>query len=488
MARHADKAIIVNLSALRAKYGPAGLASIRAALARMTDADRARGLSTRLVAVDRTATMDSVHGPTVRDPTDAPTVKAAVDAAAAAVTAHYLLLLGGPDVLPQQQLRNPTGDEDPSVPSDLPYACALPASDDAGDFIGPTRVVGRLPDLVGGTDPTYVVGLLAAAAGWTPRARTAYAKVFALSTDSWKISTRLTMQALGGAPASVHLSPLEGPAFTTALLRSRAHLVNCHGGDTDPRWYGERRGSATLPVALEPASLAGRVSTGTVVAAECCYGAQHYPPSLTGGVASLALTYLRQGAAGVVGSSTLSYGPVDDMGSADLLCRYLLTAVLDGASLGRALLVARQRFTQEHGELDPVDLKTLAQFDLLGDPSVTPVQLPVPQSAPTALRATSAGAGLRRQVLAQVGAGLARGVARTTPEPVRRLDPRRVEALARAAGVTPPRAGEVRSYRTSAAVPSRTTFHLLESADRRRLTVLREEPGSPPTARTVVRK
>ena len=38
-------------------------------------------------------------------------------------------------------------------------------------------------------------------------------------------------------------------------------------------------------------------------------------------VASLALTYLRQGAAGVVGSSTLSYGPVDDMGSADLRCR-----------------------------------------------------------------------------------------------------------------------------------------------------------------------
>ena len=314
MARHADKAIIVNLSALRAKYGAAGLASIRAALARMTDADRARGLSTRLVAVDRAATMDSVHGPTVRDPTDAPTVKAAVDAAAAAVTAHYLLLLGGPDVLPQQQLRNPTGDEDPSVPSDLPYACALPASDDAGDFIGPTRVVGRLPDLVGGTDPTYVVGLLDAAAGWTPRARTAHAKVFALSTDSWKVSTRLTMQALGGDPASVHLSPVEGPAFTAALLRSRTHLVNCHGGDTDPRLV--RRAPRLGHAAGRPRAGVARRSgqPGTVVAAECCYGAQHYPPSLAGGVASLALTYLRQGAAGVVGSSTLSYGPVDDNG------------------------------------------------------------------------------------------------------------------------------------------------------------------------------
>ena len=488
MARHADKAIILNLSALRAKYGAAGLASIRAALARLADADRSRGLSTRVVAIDRTVTMDSVRGPTVRDPSDAPTVKAAVDAAAGAVTAHYVMLLGAPDVLPQQQLRNPTGDEDPSVPSDLPYACALPAGDDAGDFVGPTRVVGRLPDLVGGTDPAYLVALLDAAAGWTSRSRTAHASVFTLSTDSWKVSTRLSLQSLGGDPASVHLSPVEGPAFTAALLRSRTHLVNCHGGDTDPRWYGERRGTAALPVALEPGSLAGRVSTGTVVAAECCYGAQHYPPSLAGGVPSLALTYLRQGAAGVVASSTLSYGPVDDMGSADLLCRYVLAAVLDGASLGRALLMARQRFVQEHGELDPVDLKTLAQFDLLGDPSVTPVRLPVARSAPAALRATSAGAGLRRQALAHVGAGLARAVARTEPDPVRRSDLRRVETLARAAGVSRPRAGAVRSYRTSAAVPSRTTFHLLESADRRRLVVLREDPGAPPTARTVVRK
>jgi hypothetical protein len=61
------------------------------------------------------------------------------------------VLLGAPDVLPQQLLRNPTSDEDPDVPSDLPHACHAPASDDPGDFVGPVRVVGRLLDLLGAT-------------------------------------------------------------------------------------------------------------------------------------------------------------------------------------------------------------------------------------------------------------------------------------------------------------------------------------------------
>ena len=296
------------------------------------------------------------------------------------------------------------------------------------------------------------------------------------------------MQQLGGDPATVHLSPLDGPTFTAAVLRSRTHFVNCHGGDTDPRWSGERKGVAALPVALEPSSLAGRVTAGTVVAAECCYGAQHYAPSLAGGVPSLALTYLREGAVGVVGASTLAYGPVDDMGSADLLTRYFLGEVLGGASLGRALLQARQRFAQEHGELDPVDLKTLVQFDLLGDPSITPVQVPVPKSAPTAMRATSVGAGLRRRALARVGLGLTESVVRAAPEPARRTNVARVGEVAARAGVTPGRDATLHTYRTSAAVPSRTAFHLLTEPDRRRITIVRDEPGQPPTARTVVRK
>ena len=174
MARHVDKAIILHQGALRAKYGADGLATIRAALDRMAEADRAREISSRLVAIDRAGTMKGLGGPTVSDATDAMAVKAAVDAAADGVTAHYVMLLGAPDVVPQQRLRNPTGDEDPDVPSDLPYACRAPASDDPGDFVGPVRAVGRLPDLPGATDPSFLVRLIDQAAGWTSRAPSAY--------------------------------------------------------------------------------------------------------------------------------------------------------------------------------------------------------------------------------------------------------------------------------------------------------------------------
>ena len=240
-----------------------------------------------------------------------------------------------------------------------------------------------------------------------------------------------------------------------------------------------------MPEALEPASVRGKVSEGTVVAVECCYGAEHYRPDVAGGQMSLAATYLHEGASGVVGASNLAYGPEASMGSADLVTRYFLAEVHDGASLGRALLEARQRFVREHGELDPVDLKTLVQFDLLGDPSVTPVRVPLPRSAPKALQATSVGTRLRRQALARVGESLTQAwyERRRSPSGPRR----RASSPPRIAPAWPRPQVDVRTYRASAAVPSRTSFHLLTDP-RGAITVVREAPGEPTTARTVVRK
>jgi hypothetical protein len=48
--------------------------------------------------------------------------------------------------------------------------------------------------------------------------------------------------------------------------------------------------------------------------------------------------------------------------------------VLKNASLGRACLQARQQFVFFQKMENPVNLKTLAQFILLGDPSLQPVR------------------------------------------------------------------------------------------------------------------
>ncbi len=66
------------------------------------------------------------------------------------------------------------------------------------------------------------------------------------------------------------------------------------------------------------------------------------------------------------------------MSAADLIVQYFLLEILGGASLGRAALRARQRYVREIVDLDPTDLKTLAQFTLLGDPAVHPVRSDAP--------------------------------------------------------------------------------------------------------------
>jgi len=369
-----QKVLITNLSALTAKYGAGGVKKISAAVTALIAADKARGLQTRLIAVDRAADMKTVKGPRVTKAGDPKQHKKAVDAIYNALAPDYLVLLGAPDVLPHQDLRNPVfggEDVDEFAYGDVPYACAAPYSQEPRDFIGPTRVVGRLPDLTGGTDPAYLVDLLHTAATWKSRPAADYADYFAITAAVWKSSTARSVERLFGNSKSLQLSPPKGPKWTAAQLAPRAHFINCHGVDADPSFYGQTGNN--FPQAHFAGHVAGKISEGTVAAVECCYGAELYDPALVGGQAGLCSTYLEHGAYGYLGSSTIAYGPAEGNGAADLLCQYFLRRVKAGASLGRATLEARLEFAGGAAELDPIDLKTLAQFHLLGDPSIHPV-------------------------------------------------------------------------------------------------------------------
>jgi hypothetical protein len=88
----------------------------------------------------------------------------------------------------------------------------------------------------------------------------------------------------------------------------------------------------------------------------------------------MANTYLAAGCCAYFGSTTLDYGGLPDNNRADLLCQYFLDSILAGASSGRAALEARQRYARDNPSNYADDLKTLAQYVLLGDPSVIPVQ------------------------------------------------------------------------------------------------------------------
>lgn len=352
------KLIVTHKSALKAKYKAAGLAAILKAVSRLAAADMLRGITTVIGFVNATG--------------DKP-VKAAIDALFKAHgSPDYLMILGGPDVVPYQQLTNPMfgdGDTDKRVPSDLPYASAAAHSKDIAKFVGPTRVVGRLADVTGGKAAEDFVRIIDNAARF---AGTPNKKSFSISADEWTGASRKNIKLAFGAGASaVQLVPPKGPAWPAAKLAAPLHLINCHGADRDPDYFGS---SPTFPTAHVPGNLVGHVTPGSVVAAECCYGAQLYKPSAALPV-GIANTYLLQGAIAYCGSTNIAYGgaAAADRCCADVLCADFFVSIRGGATTGRALLEARLKYVQSiAGPLDPGDLKTLAQFVLLSDPSMRP--------------------------------------------------------------------------------------------------------------------
>jgi hypothetical protein len=370
---HVNKVIVTNIGAIKQKY-PSNYPKIEVALQAMIAADAKRGIESRIVALDNRAIMHRFGTVSVVAPSNVGETKVAIDAVWRATKPDYLIL-GSPDIVAHQELQNPVyapgDDDDRVVPSDLPYACEHPFSRNIADFRGPTRVVGRLPDLCGKSDAGYFTRVMRFASEYRQRAPEKYEAYFGLTAAEWVKSTALSLSNIYGNSLALKKSPPSGPRWTRNNLAPLTHFINCHGGSIDPKFYGQH--GSNYPTAMESSRLASMNFAGTVVAAECCYGAQLYNPKDARGNMGICSRYLSKGAIGFFGSSTIAYGPSEGNGSADLICQFFMLRVLAGASVGRAAIEARQKFSLQATHLDPTDLKTLAQFNLLGDPSVTPV-------------------------------------------------------------------------------------------------------------------
>jgi hypothetical protein len=261
-------------------------------------------------------------------------------------------------------------DPDSSVPSDLPYACSAGYSNNIEDFIGATRVITRLPDIKGDADPENAAKLISSVTSAQPQSGIFYRNYFGVSAEVWSISTRLSLINVFGNASMQQDVPSAGSPWPVSELSRPSHFFNCHGAPADPKWYGQSKiNPDDYPVANETRSMLGEISPATVVAAECCYGAQLYDPSLAGGQLPLCNAYLQSGACAFWGSSTIAYGPAASNDNADLICQYFFKELLNGASIGRAALIARQTYARKTLTLSPVDLKTLAQFLIYGDSS-----------------------------------------------------------------------------------------------------------------------
>lgn len=362
-----DKLILTNQSALLKKYRQEGFSLIEKSINAMIAADAKRGIVSKLVYLDDEGIRKYKAAP-VSAVSNSRANKNAVDALYRWFAPDYVMLLGSQDIVPHIKLTNLTGDEDGLIiDSDLPYACEHAYSKDGRKFLAPTRVVGRLPDINGGTDVNYLLQLIRNAIAVKPRPRNDYARWFALSTREWIGSSSVSVANLFKELDGLKISPPAQHGTYRNHAKARVHFFNCHGGDKKHVFYGQHLGA--YPVSYHSDDVPEKLLPGTFVAAECCYGAQQYAPG--DGKLSIAGKYLLNNAAAYVGSTTIAYGPTEGQGSADLLTQYFIMYVLRGHSVGRAFLEARQLFIEDSApRIDAVELKTLQQFLLLGDPSL----------------------------------------------------------------------------------------------------------------------
>ena len=115
---------------LAAKYG-AAMARVQAAVQAWIAADVQRGMVVHHVVLDDAAEMARYQLQPLQGTPTALKVKRKVDALWRQLSPDYLVLFGGHDVLPMFEVPNPTrsttGDGDPVVPTDNPYACSRPS-------------------------------------------------------------------------------------------------------------------------------------------------------------------------------------------------------------------------------------------------------------------------------------------------------------------------------------------------------------------------
>jgi len=461
---------------LQKKYSPADLKRIDRAVTAWIKADRSRDIQTVHVAVDDAVAMKKLGVKAVTGAVTAHKVKRALDALVARLTPDYIVLFGAADVVPMFLVANPSasesGDDDEVVPTDNPYACSKAfVSSRRSSYLVPDRVVGRLPDLPGSADPSWLLDYVAHATSAAPRPVADYTRALMLCTASWRRAGEECATTLGRKASDVLICPPTKDKAPALMRRrnARLHLIKCHGVDEDSRFYGE--GGGAFPDALSSPTLLGRTVPGTVAGAMCCYGADLFDP--TSPTAQhppefpIPSVYLKQGAHGFLGSSTIAWvGPVRMM-CADWIVTAFLKSATSGASLGRSALEAKQdylRWLQQQGqEPDAADEKTLIQFLLLGDPSIHPV-LSAASATGRARRAgrEPAAAGLA----AAVPAALQRQRRRSTRHEIggllRQSLPERHVRAARAA----PRSVAAEAKRAAAAVTTAKARWTLGRADR----------------------
>lgn len=376
----ASKIIVTNKTALQTKYGAGGLIQVQAALAPIIANDRSNGIITTVIYLDDVVQMAHYNAPPVTVPADDKQNKDAIDGVYNATTPTYLMILGAPDIIPHQKLNNPAGDRDKKVPSDLPYACEAAYSNTVNNFLAPTRMIGRLTGVTGDSSPTNLIRTMNNIIQIRPAKVSKYKDYFAVCMEVKEATTEKVLNNSVGNSTALYTSPPDGPNWSMSDYQKLLSVVACHGGSNSPRWSGDD-GNKKYPTAMSSALVQGNFPLGVIAGVQCCYGAQLYNPTAAGTDLPLCNQYTIGGAALFFGATTIGWsGRRGRIGPTDRLNQNYLNEVLKGGTTGSMVLKTRQEYING-GVTQPSELKAIAQFISLGDPSISPVDTTKKMSA-----------------------------------------------------------------------------------------------------------
>ena len=277
----------------------------------------------------------------------------------------YIFILGNEKIIDVMSWEDKTKDDD-DIESDFCYATldqTSPWERKKYDFSNMFRV-GRLPTYHNETFEefkSYFDTISATASGFENK------KSYGLSAFAWEKESVHEYSTFSREDVDV------SPDITLANVNSRfssdtnTYFFNLHGSDETEFWYGQKGGS--YPQAVAP-HVFNNISVPFVLAVEACYGARY-----TGGLTaqnSILLNAMTHKCISFLGSSRIAYGRPSPPGScADDIVGEFLRQVSNGESVGDAFIAGMKKIVSSDKTLDDAEVKTIAEFNLYGDPSIS---------------------------------------------------------------------------------------------------------------------
>lgn len=348
--------IVTNLKKLSSQLGTSP-DSINKLLSEYIDFSKQRGISYSLLNLENQndLTVDKVIY--------------ALNQATLSSKIKYVFILGNEEIIPVTEYHNESGDSDEKVPSDLPYTVLDKTSPWSGIKYAFDKMLrtGRLVSYNGESFEKF-----AAYFKNVMHYQNSFPAItsYSLSAKVWKNETDYEYKKISvpynkacDSSPEVNVSTVENYIPKDANLL----MFNLHGSNQTKFWYGQQE--QEFPEAFEPKNI-DALKAPFIIGVEACYGANY-----TGGFTeenSILVKALHKGCFSLLGSSRIAYGTSEPQGNnADFMIGEFLKQIKDGTSAGDAHVAGIKRVICDSKDFSDVEIKTIAEFNLFGDPSVS---------------------------------------------------------------------------------------------------------------------